>query len=551
MERDYSKFTITGKYSIPKAPAWCQNAVFYQIYPQTYYDTNADGIGDLKGIIEKLDYIKSLGVTAIWLNPFYESPFRDAGYDISDYYKVAPRYGTTEDAKNLFSMAKAKGIRIIVDFVPGHTSIDHPWFKASADPKANPYSNWYIWTNCTWFKGMDKYKSDFIQGYCNRDGNYMTNFFWHQPALNYGWGNPDPAHPWQLPVNHPDVMNLREELKKIMRHWLDMGASGFRIDMAGSLVKNDPDQKIKEFWLEVRKMLDTEYPEAFIVSEWSYPINAMNAGFHADFFHWFGGFNDLCQRETKRNQFSEGHSFFDQEGKGNITNFLNNFYYHYNDTKDKGYISIPIGNHDLIRINNSGRTVNDLEIISAFLLTMPGVPFIYYGDEIGMRQLDIKECKEGAYYTRAGARTPMQWDKTPNLGFSKSDASKLYFPVDAAADAPNVAEENNDPNSLLNKTRKLIQIRSTEKSLSAYAEFVPVFAQENQYPFIYVRAADKERILVVLNPANQGKKTKIDLSINPKKMKLLAGNGIKISMEGKETIVSSDPVSYAIFKYTE
>ena len=220
---------VTGTAIRPASPAWVDNAVFYQIYPQTFYDSNGDGIGDLQGIIEKLDYVKSLGVNAIWLNPFYESPFRDAGYDVTDFYKVAPRYGTNDDAKRLFDEVHKRGMHIIIDYVPSYTSIDHPWFKASCDPKPNKYTNWYVWTNHTWFPGMDKYKASFIQGYCERDGMFMNNFFWHQPALNYGYAHPDPEQPWQLPVDHPDVMALKEEMKNVMRFWLDMGCDGFRV----------------------------------------------------------------------------------------------------------------------------------------------------------------------------------------------------------------------------------------------------------------------------------------------------------------------------------
>src|SRR5574344_1714459 len=141
---------ITGTVSTPKIPTWAKNAVFYQIYPQTFYDTNGDGIGDLQGIIQKLDYVKSLGVDAIWINPFFESPFADAGYDISDYLKVAPRYGTNEDAKKLFAEAHKRGLHVIFDFVASYTSIEHPWFKASARQDTNKYTNWYIWTDNVW-----------------------------------------------------------------------------------------------------------------------------------------------------------------------------------------------------------------------------------------------------------------------------------------------------------------------------------------------------------------------------------------------------------------
>ena len=131
-------------------PEWLEKAVFYEIYPQTFYDSNGDGIGDLNGIRQKLDYLQSLGITAVWLNPCFESPFMDAGYDVSDYYKVAPRYGTNDDLRLLFAEARLSGIRILLDLVPGHTSIEHPWFKASCRPERNPYSDYYIWTDSVW-----------------------------------------------------------------------------------------------------------------------------------------------------------------------------------------------------------------------------------------------------------------------------------------------------------------------------------------------------------------------------------------------------------------
>jgi hypothetical protein len=187
---------------------WVRSGVFYEIYPQTFMDSNGDGIGDLKGITGKLQYVKSLGVTAIWLNPFYESSFRDAGYDVTDYYSVAKRYGTNQDARELFLECHRQGLKVIIDFVPGHTSIDHPWFKESAKPGRNKYTNWYVWTSGTWFSGVDRNQYTFIQGYSERDGCYLTNFFWHQPALNYGSttglrirtrSNPG-SFPWIIPT---------------------------------------------------------------------------------------------------------------------------------------------------------------------------------------------------------------------------------------------------------------------------------------------------------------------------------------------------------------
>ncbi|HPT11700.1 MAG TPA: alpha-amylase family glycosyl hydrolase [Bacteroidales bacterium] len=535
---------VTGNAVRPPSPSWVDNAVFYQIYPQTYYDSNGDGVGDLEGIIEKLDYVKSLGVTAIWLNPFYDSPFRDAGYDVTDYYKVAPRYGTNDDAKRLFDEAHKRGLHVIIDYVGSYTSIDHPWFKASCDPKPNKYSNWYVWTGSTWFAGMDKYKSGFIQGYCDRDGMFMNNFFWHQPALNYGYAHPDPDQPWQLPVDHPDVMAMKEEMKNVMRFWLNMGCDGFRCDMAGSFVKNDDGTENSKYWRYVHDFLDKEYPGTFTVSEWSGPKDAVRGGFNADFFHWFNGYNDLFQHGYN------GHSYFDAEGKGDFTHFLQVYMDQYNGSRDLGYIAIPFGNHDIERIKNSGRTDRDLQVIFAFMLTMPGTPFIYYGDEIGMKQLGNLPYTEGSYMGRAGARTPMQWNNTLNKGFSTVAPEKLHRAVDLSADAPDVASEENNPASLLNKVKELIKLRSTETALLAWSEFVPVFAEKEKYPLAYIRANGKERLLVVLNPAARDETATFTLGYRTKKPQLISGEGT-LKIKDNVATISMKGVTYAIFRVNE
>ncbi len=549
---------ITGKYAIPNTPEWAHDAVFYQIYPQTYYDTDGDGIGDLNGIIEKLDYIKSLGVDAIWLNPFFESPFYDAGYDISDYYKVAPRYGTNEDAKRLFEEAHKRDLRVIFDYVVSYTSIEHPWFKESAKQDSNKYSNWYIWNDNTWKNPPEAFSDAFIKGYSRRNGQFMRNFYWCQPALNFGFAKPE--EPWMLPTDHPDILALRAELKRVLRFWMDMGADGFRADMAGALVKNaniagndqffnTQDDATKQFWQEIRQIFVNEYPDAFMVAEWSGPKDALDNAFHADFFHWFAGYNDLTQKESWRilNGYSEGHSFFDSAGKGNIVNFVDSYMEQYTPTRDKGYIVIPLGNHNNARINIK-RTPKELEMIYAFAMTMPGIPFMYYGNEIGMKQLYGLPYVEGAYKPRAGNRTPMQWSTGKNLGFSTGSPDKLYLPVDSDKDAPNVATQENDPNSLLNKTRKLIELRHNEKALWGYSEFIPVYAKENTYPFVYVRAADDEVILCIYNPANRTEKASFALNKKAKKLELLAGDKINIKVKGNAYSIEVPPISYAVYK---
>lgn len=559
--QNYGK--ITGEYEIPPVPEWAENAVFYQIYPQTFCDSDGDGIGDLQGIISKLDYVKSLGVDAIWFNPFFDSPFNDAGYDIRDYYKVAPRYGTNEDARQLFEEAHKRGLKVIFDYVISYTAIDHPWFVESAKQEKNKYSNYYIWTETNWVDPPKEFAGSFIKGYGKRNGQFMRNFYWCQPALNFGFSNPDPNEPWQLATDHPDVLAMKNDLKDVLRFWMEMGADGFRADMAGALTKtsqtsgneqfhNTRENATKLFWREIRKLLEEEFPHGFMVAEWSYPADALDNCFHVDFFHWFDGYNDLFQKESWRilNGVSEGHSYFDAEGKGNITSFLASYMDQYEQTKGKGYISLPLGNHDNARLGNR-RTDKELEIIYAFGFTMPGVSFLYYGNEIGMKQLPCDWPQvEGAYQPRNGARTPMQWNSGANLGFSTADPSELYLPVDPAEDAPNVADQENDPNSLLNRTRQLIALRHSEPALANYAEFVPLYAEKDTYPFVYARAAGEDVVIVLLNPRAEASEATFNVNVPFRKTKLLMGDKIEFDHDRKtgNVTVKMPGQSYSIIK---
>jgi glycosidase len=550
---------ITGNAAVPPGPAYLHNAVFYQIYPQTFFDSNGDGVGDLEGIVQKLDYLKSLGVDGFWINPFFESPFHDAGYDVSDYYRTAPRYGTNADAKRMFDEAEKRNLKILFDYVISYTSIDHPWFSESAKQEKNTYSNWYIWTDNTWVDPPGPYRDSFIMGYSRRNGRFMRNFYWSQPALNFGFASPE--LPWMLPVDHPDVLALQDELVKVLRFWMDMGADGFRADMAGALVKNahvtgndqfftTRDEGTKVFWNKIRTIMDRDYPGSCMVAEWSYPEAALcGGGFHADFFHWFQGYNDLLQKESWRilNGYSEGHSYFDSEGRGDITHFLASYTDQHKKTAGRGYINLPLGNHDLSRLNIR-RSVDDLEIIFAFSLTMPGVPFMFYGNEIGMRQLDGLPFVEGAYKPRAGGRTPMQWTPGKNMGFSTADPARLYLPVDPAAGAPNVADQEKDPASLLNRVKKLIQLKKKEKALAAYAEFVPVYARENAYPFVYARANGSEAVLVILNPAARTEKASFTLTPSAASVRLIAGRKIRMEKKGGKYVIEVPGRSYAIYR---
>lgn len=502
---------------------WLNDAVVYEIYPQSFYDTNGDGIGDLRGIIEKLDYIQSLGFTAIWLNPINKSSFRDAGYDVTDFYSVDPRYGTNDDYKALCDEVHARGMKIIFDLVAGHTSIDHPWFIESAKAEQNEFTNRYIWTDDTFDS------PEGISGYSDRNGNFIKNFFWSQPALNYGYAHPDPEKPWQLPVTHPDCVATKEELKKIIDFWMDLGTDAFRVDMAASLIKGDTDGSfMKALWTEIREHMEKKNPGSLLIAEWGMPADAINSGFHLDFLlHSGPWYTSLFRHENGRNttKLSIGDSYFHKEGKGDINFFLERFLYDLKNTRGKGYIGMITGNHDMQRLAYL-REPDEVKVAMAFLFTMPGVPFVYYGDEIGMDFIEGLTSKEGGYI-RTGARTPMQWNDEKNHGFSTSDYP--YLPTDLREGAPTVEAQLEDKKSVLNFVKQIISLHKSLPALHAEGDFKVLLAD---YPFVFQREADGKRILVAINPSKYEKTYEIKKT--PAKILMsqnveVDGNNIKLN----------------------
>ena len=472
---------------------WLNDAVVYEIYPQSFYDSNGDGIGDLQGIIEKLDYIAGMGFTAIWLNPINSSSFRDAGYDVTDFYSVAPRYGTNDDYKALCDAVHALGMRIIFDLVAGHTSVDHPWFIESGKVEKNNLSNRYIWTTSSFDEGPG------IASLGERDAKCINNFFWSQPALNYGYAHPNPNNPWELPVTHPDCVAMKEELKRIIDFWMDLGTDAFRVDMAASLIKGDSDGKaMQAFWHEIRAHIENKNPEVLLIAEWGLPADAIKAGFHLDFLLHSGpsAYRSLFRYEKGRNTTCDriGHSYFNKDGKGNINEYLDRFLLDLRETRGKGYIGMITGNHDMQRLAYL-RGPEELKVCMAFLFTMPGVPFVYYGDEIGMDYIEGLPSKEGGYI-RTGARTPMQWNNGKNHGFSVSDTP--YLSTDSREGAPTVEEQEKDEDSLLVFVKKLIALHKETAALHADADFNVLMSG---YPFVYERMADGKKLLIALNPS--------------------------------------------------
>ncbi len=485
---------------------WLNNALFYEIYPQSFCDSNADGVGDIPGIISKLDYIKELGCNAIWLNPCFDSPFVDAGYDVRDYYKVAPRYGTNEDLKHLFTEAHARNMHVILDLVPGHTSVECRWFKESSKPQKNVYTDRYVWTDTVWNAPQNVGSiTGWLRGGFDRDGAAATNFFNAQPALNYGFYNKDAGCDWEQDMNDEGPVSTRNELIHIMEFWLSMGCDGFRVDMAGSLVKNDPEGKgTIALWNIIFAKVKKDYPEAKFVSEWGEPDKALLAGFDMDFLLHFGPshYSDL---------FRTDHPYFRKDGNGNLHQFFDLYLKNREKTKGKGLICIPSGNHDMDRMAYTLQP-DEMKCAFAFLLSMPGVPFIYYGDEIGMRKLAGLHSKEGGYY-RTDSRTPMQWDNTANAGFSSASPVQLYLPEDEEKkNVINVETEKKDMNSLYHEVKDLIEVRKTNTALNNTSDFELASCD---YPLMYRRKSSDEEILVVINPSLVEKEITLEGNYEP------------------------------------
>jgi len=396
--------------------------------------------------------------------------------------------------KRLLDAAHELGIKVLLDLVPGHTSDTHPWFQEAKKAAKSEYSNRYIFTNCVW-DAPAEYR--LMCGICERDGNYLVNYFSSQPALNYGFAEIE--HPdWQLPADHPDAKATAEAMKDIIRFWLDMGADGFRVDMADSLVKNDKDKKATaKIWRDVRDMLDKDYPEAAFVAEWCYPERAiMDGGFHMDFYldHYGNGYSKLFRYLDKD---GVNHAFFHKSGKGDITEFLDEYVPAYNLTKDTGYISFMTNNHDMPRATHY-MDKETIKLSHAMIFTMPGVPFLYYGDELGMRYQKELVSKEGGF-SRTGSRTPMQWDSSANMGFSTADKDKLYLPVDAQEGAPTVENQKDDPDSIYRVVTDIIALRHKLPQLGNGSDFEVVYAEKEKYPFVYRRGD----YVIFVNPSDK------------------------------------------------
>ena len=517
---------------------WLDNAIFYEIYPQSFLDTNGDGIGDFQGIIEKLDYIKELGCNAIWMNPCFASPFGDAGYDVADYYQAAPRYGTNADLKRLFNEVHKRNMHILLDLVPGHTSVAHPWFKESCKADRNEFTDRYIWTDSTWGQ-LENMGS--LCGISEREGSVIVNFFAHQPALNYGFYKK--TQDWQQDPDDPGPKATLAEMENVMRFWIGMGCDGFRVDMASSLVKNDTHHKkyTCAIWRDIAAMLDKEYPEAALLSEWNQPRQSLKNGFDMDFMlEWQGnGYSWLMRNydgAIDSDPHNIGKAYFCADSGTGIDKFLDDWLPSYKATRKDGLYCLITCNHDTIR-PSAGLTPDELKIAYAMLFTLPGAPFVYYGDEIGMRYLPLP-TKEGGYF-RTGSRTPMQWDNSANKGFSTAAADKLYLPVDDAADAPTVAAQQADPDSLWHTVQGVLNFRHSHRDLDSDAPFHVRFAPKakgSYRPFAWERG----KLICAVNPAREEAELPLKLEDGTRVLHVIG----KAEVKGDELVLGAQ--SFAI-----
>ncbi len=497
--------------SFAQAPAgrWYDHAVIYEIYPRSFQDTNGDGIGDLNGITSRLDYLKTLGVDAIWITPFFPSPNFDFGYDISDYTNVAPEYGTLYDWDKLVSEARKRGIRILLDFVVNHTSDQHPWFKESRSSRTNPKRDWYVWRSGGGPTEPPTHWTSIFGGYTWTWDAGTQQWYYHvflpqQPDVN--WNNPD----------------LRKAMFDVVRFWLNRGASGFRLDATPYLIEDpafpeDPHPpppggpaalepynsgrpENHQVLREMRKILDSYPGNPVLLGESStatiqdlskvYGENHDEIQLPMDFL--FGNLKTLNASAFKK-QVDDAQL---QLGQGTPVFFLSN--------------------HDHSRqwsVFGDG-THNDqiAKLTAALTLAQRGCVLLYYGEEIGMGTMAAAQLKEfpiGPKRPRAddrdGERTPMQWNSGSNAGFSKGSP---WLPVEADARRYNVAIESKDPNSIYSWYANLLKLRHQNPAFRN-GSYIPL-ESGNENVFAFGRKASGDDIaLIVLNTSSNQQTTDI------------------------------------------
>jgi alpha-glucosidase len=495
---------------------WWRHAVFYEIYPRSFADADGNGIGDLGGITSKLDYLKSLGVDAIWITPCYPSPQVDFGYDVSDYRAIAPEYGTLADFDRLMAEATRRGIRIVMDLVMNHTSDRHPWFVESRASRESPKRDWYVWRDGS---GRGKPPNNWISVFGGsawqwdeRTGQYYYHFFYkEQPDLN--WRNPA----------------VKDAYFDVARYWMERGVAGFRLDAIGTLFEdpaladNPVDPGVN--WLgdpNMRHEHNTDLPEVHdVVRDLrqladSYPgdrvlIGETGGQTIAEIARWYGAKRDEFQLPMNF-RFANVNKLSAPEFRQRIADADTN--------PAGGWPVYLLGNHDEDRQwNRYGDGVHNdaiARLLATMLLTLRGTPILYYGEELGMenndpeRVQDVKDPIGKLFWPknkgRDGERTPMQWDATVNAGFSRQPP---WLPVPESSRKKNVAVEDKDPGSLLNLYRRLTALRRSTPALLE-GEYRALLESDPNV-LAYLRRDGADAVVVALNMSDAGQKVRLDL----------------------------------------
>jgi maltose alpha-D-glucosyltransferase/alpha-amylase len=496
---------------------WYKDAVIYQVHVRTFYDSNGDGIGDFRGLAQKLDYLQELGVDTVWLMPFFPSPLRDDGYDISDYWTVHPSYGTLDDFKVFLEAAHQRGIRVIIELVLNHTSDQHAWFQESRKSKDNPKRDWYVWSETdTKYKGtriifIDTELSNWAWDPVSKE-YYWHRFFSHQPDLNY---------------DNPEVL---EQMWEVTRFWLDMGVDAFRLDAVPYLVEREGTNcenlpETHQVIKNLRKRMDEEYPGRMLLAEanqWPADLrpyfgdgDEFNVAFHFPLMpRMFMGLKledrkpitEILQQTPEIPANCQWCIFLrnhDELTLEMVTDMERDYMYD-EYAKDKSMrLNLGIRRRLAPLLDNDRRRI---ELMNGMLMSLPGTPIIYYGDEIGMGD----NVKLG---DRNGVRTPMQWDGGWNGGFSSADPEQLYSPIMLnpvyGFQALNVQSQKRFDHSLLSWMKRLIKVR---KSTSVFGRgSIEFLYPANHRVLAYVRQLGRETVLVVNNLSNSAQAVELDL----------------------------------------
>ena len=478
---------------------WWKNGIIYQIYPRSFQDTNGDGIGDLAGIVQHLDYLQELGIDGIWLSPIMPSPDVDFGYDVSDYHTIDPKFGNLQDFDRLINEAHKRDIHIIMDLVLNHTSDQHRWFQESRKSVTNPYHDWYLWRDPNPQGGLPNNWLSHFGGtaweYDETLGKYYYHMFnKHQPDLN--WRNPD----------------VRSMMLDIFRYWLDKGVDGFRLDVFNNYYKDkdfrdNPTRKgfnIRKFdsfehlydtsqpemidvVKDIRAILD-QYPERYVVGE-TFLADSAHARTYIGEDRLHAGFD-----------YAYTHSDFSAKAFGKAIQFWDALH------GEEAWPNYFFNNHDTKRSSTrfaKGEDDSILKLLAAMHLTVRGTPYLYYGEEIGMRDISLTRSQiqdpVGRYYwpfilARMAAARQCNGTRRENAGFT---AGKPWLHVHKNYKVRNVANQSSSPASLLSFYKQLIQLRRQYPALNAGS--IKLLEAPDKNLLVYERSAEGERILVVLN----------------------------------------------------